>query len=137
MAGASREAGGFPSPAMRRILAPQIRTSREAKAMCDNDTLKGMKRTPKITRRSFAAITATAAAMSGTVAWGEAKVTEKDVTIRTPDGMADAALFYPEGTAKHAAVLVWADIMGLRPVFREMGRRLASQGYVVLVPNPF
>jgi carboxymethylenebutenolidase len=34
-------------------------------------------------------------------------------------------------------VLVWADIMGLRPVFREMGRRLASQGYVVLVPNPF
>ena len=27
--------------------------------------------------------------------------------------------------------------MGLRPVFREMGRRLAAEGYVVLVPNPF
>ena len=96
-----------------------------------------MKSTPKITRRSFAAITATAAAMAGTVAYGQAKVVEKDVTIKTPDGTADAALFYPEGNAKHAAVLVWADIMGLRPVFREMGRRLASQGYVVLVPNPF
>ncbi|MBN9318469.1 MAG: dienelactone hydrolase [Caulobacterales bacterium 68-7] len=105
--------------------------------MCDHDTLERMKSTPKITRRSFAAITATAAAMAGTVAYGQAKVVEKDVTIKTPDGTADAALFYPEGNAKHAAVLVWADIMGLRPVFREMGRRLASQGYVVLVPNPF
>jgi carboxymethylenebutenolidase len=27
--------------------------------------------------------------------------------------------------------------MGLRPAFRDMGRRLAGQGYVVLVPNPF
>jgi carboxymethylenebutenolidase len=32
---------------------------------------------------------------------------------------------------------MWPDILGLRPTFREMGRRLAAQGYVVLVPNPF
>ena len=32
---------------------------------------------------------------------------------------------------------MWPDILGLRPVFREMGRRLAAEGYVVLVPNPF
>ena len=34
-------------------------------------------------------------------------------------------------------MLIWTDILGLRPVFREMGRRMAAQGYVVLVPNPF
>ena len=34
-------------------------------------------------------------------------------------------------------MLIWTDIVGLRPVFRDMGRRLAAQGYVVLVPNPF
>jgi carboxymethylenebutenolidase len=32
---------------------------------------------------------------------------------------------------------MWPDILGLRPVFREMGKRLAAQGYVVLVPNPY
>jgi carboxymethylenebutenolidase len=32
---------------------------------------------------------------------------------------------------------MWPDILGLRPVFREMGKRLAASGYVVLVPNPF
>ncbi len=105
--------------------------------MCDDETLRRMKAAPKIDRRSFAAITASAAALAGTVAYGQAKVVEKNVTVKTADGTADAALFYPEGKGAWPAVLVWADIMGLRPVFRELGRRLASQGYVVLVPNPF
>jgi carboxymethylenebutenolidase len=52
-------------------------------------------------------------------------------------GVSDSALFYPEGKGKWPAVLVWTDILGLRPVFREMGQRLAAEGYVVLVPNPF
>jgi carboxymethylenebutenolidase len=52
-------------------------------------------------------------------------------------GVADSALFYPEGKGSWPGVLVWTDILGLRPVFREMGQRLAAQGYVVLVPNPF
>jgi carboxymethylenebutenolidase len=59
------------------------------------------------------------------------------VSVTTPDGTADAALFYPAGTGSWPAVLMWPDIMGLRPVFREMGRRLAAEGYAVLVPNPF
>lgn len=105
--------------------------------MCDNDTLREMKRTPVMTRRTFATITAAAAAAAGTSAYGQARVAERDVTVRTADGTADAVLFHPEGSGSWPAVLVWADIMGLRPVFREMGRRLASQGYVVLVPNPF
>lgn len=105
--------------------------------MCDDETLRRIKAPPKITRRSFAAITASAATMAGTVAWGQARVTEKDVTVRTPDGVADAVLFHPEGAGAWPGVIIWADIMGLRPVFREMGRRLASQGYTVLVPNPF
>jgi carboxymethylenebutenolidase len=52
-------------------------------------------------------------------------------------GVADSALFYPTGKGPWPGVLVWTDILGLRPVFRDMGRRLASDGYVVLVPNPF
>ena len=52
-------------------------------------------------------------------------------------GVSDSALFYPEGKGHWPAVLVWTDILGLRPVFRELGQRLAAEGYVVLVPNPF
>ncbi|HEU4968919.1 MAG TPA: dienelactone hydrolase family protein [Sphingomonas sp.] len=68
---------------------------------------------------------------------GARPVTAKDVSVKTADGSADAALFYPSGKGKWPAVLMWPDILGLRPVFREMGKRLAAQGYVVLVPNPY
>src|SRR5690606_29757659 len=63
-------------------------------------------------------------------------VTEQDVEIETPDGTADAYFVHPS-TGAHAAVLVWPDILGLRPTFREMGKRLAQSGYSVLVVNPF
>jgi len=66
-----------------------------------------------------------------------ADVVEKDVMVPTPDGSADAALFHPAGKGSWPAVLMWPDILGLRPVFRDMGRRLAGAGYAVLVPNPF
>ena len=46
-------------------------------------------------------------------------------------------LFTPKKAGQFSAVLMWPDIMGLRPAFRDMGRRLAGEGYVVLVPNPF
>jgi carboxymethylenebutenolidase len=68
---------------------------------------------------------------------GARPVTEKDVSVRTADGTADAVLFTPAGKGKWPAVLMWPDILGLRPVFREMGKRLAAQGYVVLVVNPY
>ena len=63
-------------------------------------------------------------------------VTETDVEIKTPDGVADAVLTHPT-TGTHPDVLVWTDIMGLRPAFRDMARRLAGEGYTVLTPNPF
>jgi carboxymethylenebutenolidase len=63
-------------------------------------------------------------------------VKENEVTIKTPDGECDAYFAAPTSGA-HAAVLVWPDIFGLRPAFRQMGKRLAEQGYSVLVVNPF
>lgn len=65
-----------------------------------------------------------------------AEVVEKDVDIKTPDGTCDAYFVTPKEGA-HAAVLVWPDIFGLRPAFRQMGKRLAESGYSVLVVNPF
>jgi len=63
-------------------------------------------------------------------------VTEGDVVVTTPDGAADCYFAHPaSGTAP--AVLVWPDIFGLRPAFRQMGKRLAESGYSVLVVNPF
>lgn len=63
-------------------------------------------------------------------------VMEMDVTITTPDGVADCYFVHPT-TGKHPAVIVWPDILGLRPTFRAMGKRLAQSGYSVLVVNPF
>jgi carboxymethylenebutenolidase len=63
-------------------------------------------------------------------------VNESEVTVPTPDGECDAYYVAPI-TGRHAAVLIWPDIFGLRPAFRQMGRRLAEAGYSVLVVNPF
>lgn len=63
-------------------------------------------------------------------------VTERDVLIDTPDGVADCYFITP-GEGKHAAVVFWPDILGLRPAFRQMGKRLAEAGYSVLVVNPY
>ncbi|MBN8831410.1 MAG: dienelactone hydrolase family protein [Sphingomonadales bacterium] len=103
--------------------------------MCDNEINQGLIEDWSLTRRNFVALAAAAGLASGACA--AETVIEKDVSVKTPDGEADAALFHPPGKGPWPAVLIWPDIMGLRPVFREMGRRLAAQGYVVLVPNPF
>ena len=110
--------------------------------MCDDDIhqFEGTILAPgtELNRRTFGLSAAAVASLAGGAAYAaDAKVVEKDVDIKTPDGTADAALFYPDGKGKWPAVLIWTDIGGLRPVFRDMGRRLAAQGYVVLVPNPF
>jgi carboxymethylenebutenolidase len=63
-------------------------------------------------------------------------VTDAEVTVKTPDGDADCYFVHPSsGTAP--GVLVWPDIFGLRPAFKQMGKRLAESGYSVLVVNPF
>lgn len=63
-------------------------------------------------------------------------VVEMELDIDTPDGKADVHFAVP-AFGKHPAVLVWPDIMGLRPAFRGMGKRLAQAGYAVLTINPF
>ena len=62
------------------------------------------------------------------------KIVETDVEVKTADGTCDAAFLHPE-KGKYPGVLIWPDSRSLRPVFREIGRRLASEGYAVLVPN--
>lgn len=104
--------------------------------MCDEFIHPGLVTDTRLSRRSFGAAALGATALAASPALAQSNAVEKDVTIKTPDGECDAVLFHPaEGT--HAAVLVWPDIMGLRPAFRDLGKRLASQGYTVLVPNPF
>jgi len=56
--------------------------------------------------------------------------------VTTPDGTADCYFVHP-ATGTAAGVLMWPDIFGLRPAFRQMGKRLAESGYSVLVVNPF
>ena len=106
--------------------------------MCDSDNNQGYVVDTSFTRRSVVLTMSSAAAIAGlpTAAFA-ADVVEKDVMVPTPDGSADAALFHPAGKGSWPAVLMWPDILGLRPVFRDMGRRLAGAGYAVLVPNPF
>ena len=92
-----------------------------------------------ISRREFAALSlavgATAAAgISGAAAAG---VTEADVQIHTPSGTCDAALIHPQGNGHWPAVILFADAFGLRPAMRDMAKRLAADGYTVLVPNPY
>ncbi len=64
-------------------------------------------------------------------------ITEKHVTVATPDGTTDALLFTPGSPTPAPAVILWADIGGLRPAIADLGRRLAGEGYVVLAPNAF
>jgi carboxymethylenebutenolidase len=63
-------------------------------------------------------------------------VVETNVEIKTPDGTCDAAFIHPK-SGSHPGVLIWTDAFGLRPSMRDIGRRLAAEGYSVLVPNPF
>ena len=109
--------------------------------MCGDGNHQGYIADTSVTRRTMMVTIAAVAAAGSMPAFAEdagaRPVTEKDVSVKTADGTADAALFVPAGKGKWPAVLMWPDILGLRPVFREMGKRLAAQGYVVLVPNPY
>ena len=109
--------------------------------MCDDEINQGLVYDPRLagpgpSRRAFG-LMAAAVGVSATAARAAGGVVEKDVSVKTPDGNADSALFYPDKKGTWPAVLLWTDIMGLRPVFHDMGRRLAAEGYVVLVPNVY
>ncbi len=109
--------------------------------MCDQDhyedDLKQYSAKGAVSRRQFGALSIGAGMMALLPRAADAQtVSERDVTIKTPDGTCDAYFVHPAKGA-HAAVLVWPDILGLRPAFRQMGKRLAESGYSVLTVNPF
>lgn len=108
--------------------------------MCDQhfeEDLKTYLARGAVTRRQFGALSLGAGmAFLLPRAANALAVTESDVTVKTPDGEADCYFVHP-ATGAHAGVLIWPDILGLRPAFRQMGKRLAESGYSVLVVNPF
>src|SRR5439155_17655174 len=89
-----------------------------------------------LSRRDFVAMSVAAGmvAATGTASAAEA-VTETNVQIKTPDGTCDAAYIHPV-SGSHPGVVIWADAFGLRPAMRDIGKRIAAEGYSVLVPNP-
>src|SRR5579872_4327894 len=104
----------------------------------DQKNQKNDAQTDDIGRRDFVALSVTAglAATAGAAAAKGLEVVETDVEIKTPDGTCDAAFIHPK-SGSHAGVLIWPDAFGLRPSMRAMAKRLAAEGYSVLVPNPF
>ena len=103
-----------------------------------NDQNKNDTQSGDIARREFVAVSVAAglAAAAGTASAAGHDVVETNVEIKTPDGICDAAFIHPK-TGTHPGVLIWPDAFGLRPSMREMARRIAAEGYSVLVPNPF
>ncbi|PYR43656.1 MAG: dienelactone hydrolase [Acidobacteria bacterium] len=93
---------------------------------------------PELSRRDFVALSVAAgiAAAAGSGAQAAGEVVETDVQVKTPDGVCDAAFIHPASGA-HPAVIIWPDAFGLRPSMRDIGKRIAAEGYSVLVPNPF
>ncbi len=111
--------------------------------MCDELTEGDLDRAGMpVSRRGFAGLVAAGGAALASTALAPAalakgpRVKGRDVVITTPDGQADGWFVHPV-RGKHPAVVIWPDIRGLRPAFRQMADRLAGEGYAVLVINPF
>jgi carboxymethylenebutenolidase len=113
--------------------------------MCERDQLdqwtSGHRFNWTANRRQFAlgglgALAACATVpMSGTSSTPPELVEER-VRFATPDGTMDAFFVRP-AKGRHPGILTWPDIAGLREAFEVMARRLAGQGYAVLVVNPY
>src|ERR1700733_14971188 len=108
--------------------------------MCDQDHLEDdlerYQALGLVTRKQFGIMLGAGMAMLLPRVANAATVTESDVNVMTPDGAADCYFVHP-ATGTAPGVLVWPDIFGLPPAFRQMGKRLAESGYSVLVVNPF
>src|SRR6266702_2115018 len=108
--------------------------------MCDQDHFEEDRQEYEargmVTRRQFGVLLGAGVTMLLPQVANAVAVTESDVTVMTPDGTADGYFVHP-ATGTAPGVLVWPDIFGLRPSFRQMGKRLAESGYSVLVVNPF
>jgi carboxymethylenebutenolidase len=92
-----------------------------------------------ISRRQFTALSLAvgAAAVTGVSGAAAAAVIDGDVQVPTPSGICDAALIHPQGQGRWPGVILFVDAFGLRPAMRDMAKRLAADGYTVLVPNPY
>jgi carboxymethylenebutenolidase len=108
--------------------------------MCDQDHFEDdaheYEKRELVTRRQFGVMVGAGACMMLPQVANAQAVTESDVTITTPDGAAEAYFVRPAMGAA-PGVLMWPDIFGLRPAFRQMGKRLAGSGYAVVVVNQF
>jgi len=108
--------------------------------MCDQDHFENdgqeFEALGLVPRKQFGKILGAGVAMMLPAVANAVAVTESDVNVKTPDGTADCVFVHPSSSAA-PGVLVWPDIFGLRPAFRQMGKRLAESGYSVLVVNPF
>lgn len=62
---------------------------------------------------------------------------EQEIEIKMADGTCDAVLYCEDDGRRRPGAIHLPDIVGIRPSHRQMARRLAEQGYVVLLPNPF
>jgi len=91
-----------------------------------------------LSRREFVTLSVAAglAMAAGSASGADMPVVETAVQIKTSDGTCDAMFIHPM-TGSHPAVLIWPDAFGLRPSMRDIGKRIAAEGYSVLVPNPF
>ena len=93
--------------------------------------------TPALTRRRLGALAASATLIAALPRAAHAvAVTDADVVVKTPDGEAEAYIVHPSA-GKAPAVILWVDILGLRPVYRQVAKRLAESGYAVVAPNPY
>jgi carboxymethylenebutenolidase len=106
--------------------------------MCEQDDLEEFaNRANALSRRQFGAMALGAGLAAALPRLADAADTKgANVEVKTPDGVADAYFVHPV-TGKSPAVLIWPDIFGLRPAFKQMATRLAESGYAVLVINPF
>src|SRR5260221_222650 len=95
--------------------------------------------TNDLSRRDFVALTVAAglaAATDNLVSAAALPVQTASVEVKTPDGLCDATFIHPTA-GSHPGVIIWPDAFGLRPSMRDIGKRIAADGYAVLVPNPF
>ena len=62
---------------------------------------------------------------------------EREIEIRTPDGTCDGMVYFSKDRRRLPGAIFLTDIGGIRPSQREMAKRLAAEGFTVLLPNVF
>lgn len=110
--------------------------------MCQQSEVESWGRAA-LTRRQMGALGAAGAvaacapmASEGAATAGSSAIVERTVAFATPDGTLDGEFFHRQGS-KTPGVIFWPDIAGIRPAKRQMARRLAADGYAVLLANPY